>query len=183
MNRKLIITGIIFTAITIVARMLPHVPNVAPVAALALFAGVYLPKRWSLIVPIVAMFLSDVVVGFYDWQVMVAVYLGFILTVVIGWQVRNKLNPGTALVGSISGSIIFYLLSNAAVWAFSGMYAKNIAGLISSYVMALPFLRFSLVGDLAWTTVFFVAYQLVLSRFPQVRLNEAVMASNEAASA
>jgi len=183
MNRKLLIIGLIFTIVTIVARILPHVPNVAPVAALALFAGVYLPKRWSLVVPVVAMLLSDIVVGFYDWQVMVAVYLGFILTVVIGWQVRKQLNPWTALLGSIGGSLSFYFLTNFAVWAFSGMYALTGAGLINSYVMGLPFLRFSLVGDLAWTTVFFVAYQLVLSRFPQANLSEASTGSNEAARA
>lgn len=183
MNRKLIIIGLIFTAVAVIARILPHAPNVAPVAALALFAGVYLPKRWSLALPIVAMLLSDLVVGFYDWQVMGAVYLGFILTVVIGWQVRNKLNPGTTLLGSVGGSLTFYFLTNFAVWAFSGMYAMTGAGLINSYVMGLPFLRFSLVGDLAWTTVFFVTYQLVISRFPQARLSKAIIASSEAASA
>lgn len=183
MNKKLIIITIIFSVVTIAARLLPHLPNVAPVAALALFAGVYLPKRWSLVLPIGAMFVSDLILGFYEWQVMTAVYLGFVFTVMIGWKLRTKLNPGTALLGSLGGSITFYFLSNFAVWAFSGMYPQTGAGLISSYLMGLPFLRFSMVGDLAWTTVFFVAYQLIVSHFPQIRLNQASIAHSEALKA
>ena len=172
MNKKLIITTLIFTAVTIVARMLPHVPNVAPMAALALFSGVYLPKRWSIVVPMVAMLISDSVVGFYEWQVVVAVYLGFAITVMIGWQVRKNVQPLSALAGSLSGSIVFFLLTNAAVWAFAQMYAHTLGGLMDSYVMAIPFFKFSLVGDVAWTTVFFATYQLVLKYFPGVDLKK-----------
>ena len=177
MNKKLIITTVIFAAVTIAARLLPHVPNVAPMAALALFSGVFLPKKWSMVVPIAVMFISDVFVGFYEWQVVVAVYLGFALTVILGWQVAKKLNPLSALGGSLSGSVIFFILTNAAVWAFTQMYASTAAGLIDSYVMALPFFKFSLVGDLAWTTAFFGAYQFVLKYFPAARLNQQVKLS------
>ena len=177
MNKKLIIVTIIFAAITIAARLLPHMPNVAPMAALALFAGVYLPRRWSIVVPIAAMLISDLFIGFYEIQVVAAVYLGFALTVMLGWQVAKKLNPLTALGGSLSGSIIFFMLTNAAVWAFTQMYAPTAAGLMDSYVMALPFFKFSLVGDLAWTTVFFGAYQVVLRYFPTARFNHEVKLS------
>lgn len=170
MNKKLWITAGIFTVIAIVARIIPHMPNVTPVAALALFAGVYLPKRWSLVLPIAAMLLSDAIVGFYEWQVMLAVYVGFALTVLAGWLVREKLNPATITAGAIGGSVVFFLLTNAATWAFTQMYPHTFAGLMTSYAMGVPFFKFSLVGDLAWTAVFFVAYQLILARFPSLSL-------------
>lgn len=194
MNKKLLLTTIIFAVLTIIARIMPHVPNVAPMAALALFAGVYVPRRWSIAVPMAAMLLSDLVVGFYEWQVMVAVYAGFALTAMIGWQVSpvrsrarasgaSSLDRGAATSngidtlkifgGSLSASVIFFLLTNAATWAFTQMYPHTFAGLMDSYVMALPFFKFSLVGDLAWTTVFFAAYQAVLKYFPRFSLHSA----------
>jgi hypothetical protein len=182
MNKKLVITTVVLTAITVIARMLPHMPNVAPAAALALFSGVYLPKRWSIVVPMLAMLVSDIFVGFYEWQVVIAVYLGFALTVMIGWQVAKKLHPLTAFGGALAGSALFFILTNAAVWAFTQMYPHTGAGLIDSYIMALPFFKFSLVGDLAWTTVFFTAYQVVLNYFPAARLSKNEVVSAEAAT-
>jgi len=167
-----LIVGIIFTLLTIAARLVPHIPNIAPVAALALFAGVYLPKKWSIILPVLAMLVSDIFIGFYQWEVMVAVYVGFILTVLIGWQVRKGVNPGTVLGGSLGGSVIFFLLTNAAVWLFTQMYAHTLPGLLDSYVMALPFFKFSILGDLAWTAVFFTAYQAAIARFPKINLEK-----------
>lgn len=167
MNRKLIIVGVVFTAIAIVSRLLPHVPNIAPIGALALFAGVYLPKKWSIIVPVIAMLISDVFIGFYEWQVMLAVYLGFVLTVLIGWWIRKRINPVNVIAGSLGGSIVFFLLTNAAVWLFTQMYPHTFAGLLDSYTMAIPFFKFSLVGDLAWTAVFFGAYEVVRVRLPR----------------
>ncbi len=162
--------GIIFTIVSIAARLVPHIPNVAPVAALALFAGVYLPKRWSLIVPIVAMFISDIFVGFYQWEVMAAVYAGFIITVMIGWQIRSKVKPLNILGGALSGSIIFFLLTNGATWMFTQLYPHTGMGLIDAYTMGLPFFKYSLAGDLAWAIVFFAAYQFAIVRFPQISL-------------
>lgn len=186
MNKKLIITGLVFFAIAVVARLLPHLPNFVPVAALALFAGVYLPKKWSLIVPLIAMFVSDLIVGFYEPSVMVAVYASFALTVTIGWAIRKygkesgNANPAMLFAGSIANSTIFFLITNAAVWAFTQMYAKSFAGLMLSYEMALPFFKWTLVGDLAWVVAFFGAYALVVRFWPEARLtnysNEKVLA-------
>jgi hypothetical protein len=55
-------------------------------------------------------------------------------------------------------SILFFLLSNGAVWAFSGMYPLNPSGLAQCYVAALPFLEKTMLGDLFWTGVLFGGY-------------------------
>ncbi|PCH87896.1 MAG: hypothetical protein COB88_04970, partial [Flavobacteriales bacterium] len=56
------------TIIVLVAafsRLIPHIPNVTPIAAMALFGGAYFAdKRMSFLVPLVAMFLSDIVLSF-----------------------------------------------------------------------------------------------------------------------
>jgi hypothetical protein len=55
-------------AFVALARILPHAPNFTPVVAAALFAGATLHSRTlALLVPIAAMLLSDIVIGFDEW--------------------------------------------------------------------------------------------------------------------
>ena len=57
--------------------LIPNLPNFAPIAAMALFGGTYLNKKYALIVPLLAMFLADLFIGFYTPAVMVSVYGSF----------------------------------------------------------------------------------------------------------
>ena len=51
--------------------------------------------------------------------------------------------------------MFFFVTSNFAVWMFSGIYARDIAGLVKCYIAALPFFQNTLMGDLFWTAVLF----------------------------
>jgi len=144
------------------ARLLPHPANFTPIGALALFGGLYLPRRWSIIVPFAAMLLSDVVIGFYNWKIMIAVYASFIIMGLIGLAVRKNKKFAAILGGTLLGSIIFFVLTNAAVWIFGTMYTHNISGLVQSYTMALPFFKNSLLGDLFYIGVFVGILELLV---------------------
>ena len=61
-----IVFAIIFSAFSIGTRLVDHAPNFAAIGALALWAGIYLPRKYSLALPVVVMFVSDSIVGFYD---------------------------------------------------------------------------------------------------------------------
>jgi hypothetical protein len=161
-----------------ISRVMPHLPNVAPIGGLALFAGTTAldgktktARIAAFALPIIALLISDAVIGFYAWQVMVAVYLGFLLTAGLGLLVRKNYNWMTVTGASIAGALLFFLLTNAAVWAFTPMYTKDLAGLVESYIAALPFLRNSLIGDLAYTGLLFGSYeaakQLKTAKFAQ----------------
>src|SRR5262245_65659164 len=51
----------------VVARLAPHAPNVTPIAATAVFAGMVLRSRaLALAAPLLAMLLSALIVGAYD---------------------------------------------------------------------------------------------------------------------
>jgi uncharacterized membrane protein YcgQ (UPF0703/DUF1980 family) len=56
---------------------------------------------------------------------------------------------------ALSSSLIFFVTTNFAVWAFSGMYTPDLAGLIHCYVSALPFLQNTMIGDMFWTMLLF----------------------------
>lgn len=152
--------------LSIAARLLPHPANFTPMAALALFTGVYASRvsKWYLLAPLGAMLVSDVFVGFYEWKIMAVVYGSFLAIGLFGLLVRMfEARLQTVMLGTLAGSILFYLTTNFAVWAFSGMYSLTFDGLMLSYTMALPFLKFTLLGDLFYVSLFFGIYELATS--------------------
>lgn len=154
---------IIFSLIVIGAtiRVLRHFgildlpPNVAPVSALAYLAAAYLPRRWGWFVPGGLMVASDMAIGGYEFQVMLVVYASFGISYLLGWWLRRSKAWWRLGLVSVVGSVIFFLLTNAAVWAWGRIYPLTGAGLFGSYLAGLPFFRYTLLGDLAFTGLFF----------------------------
>jgi len=143
-------------------RLIPHLPNFAPIAAIALFSAVYLNKKYALIVALCAMLISDAFLGFADFWVTVSVYSSFLLIGLVGFWLKKNKNPQNLIGASLSASIIFYLLTNFAVWAGTSWYPKTFAGLILCYEMAIPFFRNTIFGDLFYIGVLFGIYELVI---------------------
>lgn len=140
--------------IGVLSRLLPHVPNFTPIAATALFGGVYLPKKYAFIIPLLAMLISDYFIGFHT--TMPYVYASFILTGAIGLWVRSHKNPGTILGGTLASSLLFFFITNAGVWLQG--YQPT---LIDSLVAGIPFFRNTVMGDLFYVGAFFGSYELV----------------------
>ena len=130
-------------------------PNVAPVSALAMFAAATLPRRWSFIVPIGLMVVSDAVIGWYTWQVMVSVYFCFLGSLALGVWIGRKMHPTRIALATIIGSVGFFLITNAASWAFETMYPHTVSGLGQAYLAGLPFFRNTVLGDFGYTAAFF----------------------------
>jgi len=97
------------------------------------------------------MLVADIFIGFYEWPIMVTVYGSFLLVIGVGWMVKKHLTFLGIFLGSIASSVIFYFVTNWAVWQFGTMYEQTITGLIQCYVAALPFFRNSIIGDVLYT--------------------------------
>ena len=147
-----------------VARLLPHLPNFAPIGALAIMAGTYLPRKYALLLPLTVMLASDYFIGFYDIKIMLAVYLSFLLYVLLGNIFGRDRKVGKLTGGAFLGSLLFFLITNFAVFAFTSMYSKDFSGLMMSYTLALPFFKNTLLADLFYTAAFFAAYELALKK-------------------
>lgn len=152
-------TAIIFLAV--VARLIPHAPNFAPIGGLALFSGFHFKKKIALIIPLSAMFVSDIFLGFH--KTIPYVYVSFIIIALIGGLIKNNKWKSLALA-SLTSSILFFLVTNFGVWATGTMYQNNLSGLIQSYVMGLPFFRNTIISDLFYSFSFFYGYKF-LSNF------------------
>lgn len=110
------------------------------------------------------MVLTDALIGFYQWQIMLAVYGSFALAGLIGLMLRNRKNPRRIFASALSSSVLFFFITNWAVWQFGSLYIHSFSGLIQSYVMAIPFFKYSLAGDLFYTGAFFGVFELVRTR-------------------
>jgi len=140
----------------VAARLLPHALNFSPIVASALFAGVMLHRRsLALLVPLGAMLLSDLVIGFDDWRIMGVVYGAMALPAVVGMLARRYRPSRMVVPAVLSCSLLFFATTNFAVWAFGGLYSLDLAGLTACYVAALPFLKYTVAGDLFWAAALF----------------------------
>ncbi|MEI6899494.1 MAG: DUF6580 family putative transport protein [Bacteroidota bacterium] len=156
-------------------RVLPHWPNFTPIAAMALFAGTYFDKKqYAFVVPLAAMFISDLIIGFH--VNMPAVYLSFGITVLIGNQLRKNVSAGSVFLAALSSSVIFFLVTNFSSWLASPFYAQTFMGLVECYAAGLIFFRdqahgFSfflneVLGTTFFSAAFYGAFYLAEMRFP-----------------
>lgn len=167
---KKLVTPVTFILIGAVARILPHVPNFAPISAMALFGGTYLNKKQVFILPIGAMILSDFVIGFDSLGMRLSVYASFLITVLIGFWLKSHKNLRNIILSSLAASVLFFLITNFAVWALGTIYPKTISGLAESYFYAIPFFRNTILGDLFFNGAFFGGYELFFSFRPLLSL-------------
>jgi hypothetical protein len=155
MNFLVAVILILFAAFS---RLIPHPANFTPIAAIALFSGAYLGKKYFLVIPVAAMLIGDIFLGFHP--MMIWVYGSFIVIALIGLWLKSHKNVGYILGTTLVSSIIFFIITNFGVWV-AGFYEYSLRGLIECYTMAIPFFRNSIAGDLIYVTAMFGIYELV----------------------
>lgn len=165
-TRFVMLAGMVVLAV--VMRLFPHPMNFTPIGAIALFAGAtFRDKRAAVLVPLAALFLSDLFIGLHS--LMWVVYGSFALAVGIGYWVRKNRSVARIAGGTLAGAILFYITTNFAVWVDLATYPKTAAGLAACYIAAIPFFRNSLAGDAVYATALFGGLALAERWWPVVR--------------
>ena len=145
-----------FVLVAVLMRLLPHPPNVAPITAVALFAGTFFDKKhWAILMPLLAMIVTDVFLGFS--MITPVVYLSFLAITTVG-MLFKKMNVGTILLSSM----VFFVISNLGVWAL--YYPISYEGLITCFTLAVPFFINSLIGDFFFSVVLLFGYRCAAKR-------------------
>ena len=167
---KTIITLIVIAALI---RLFPHLPNFTPIGAIALFGGTFISnKRWAVLLPLCALFISDIALelingtGFH--ATMPFVYGSLVLISMLGFLIRKSVQRPTIMVASLVGSLIFFFVTNFGTWITEGIYEHSANGLINCYIMAIPFFRGTVMGDLFYNLVLFGGFSLVRWKFPKL---------------
>jgi hypothetical protein len=146
-------------------RLIPHPPNFTAVGAIALFGGAYFSdKKFAFIVPMAAMLLSDMIIGFHNE--MLSVYLSFAIIVGIGILLSRNIKFNNVVAASLLSSVIFFVLTNFQMWIQSPLYAKNLSGLIACYVAAIPFFHHTVLSDLFFVGILFGLFAVIQAKFP-----------------
>lgn len=158
------------------ARLLPHPPNFTPLGALALFGGAsFGNKRAAMLVPLAALFLSDLVLGFS--LITPVVYAAFLLIVGLGFWLRRRSGAAHIAFAAVAGALLFFVVTNFGVWTLGGLYPQTLAGLGDCYVAAIPFFRNTLVSNLIYSALLFGGLALAEKRFAALRPESAANAA------
>ncbi len=175
MNPRFFVLTLIILAAAL-SRLLPHPPNATPIAAIALFGGAcFRGRSAAFLVPLAAMVLSDIVLGLTRYRMyslfplQAVVYACFVAETALGRLIANR--RSALRIGSMAllGSLLFFVVTNFAVWAGGRMYPLTGAGLMECYVAAIPFFGYTLLGDAVSVTVLFGGLALLENRASWMR--------------
>ena len=110
----------IFLIFCIVAsRLLPHPPNFTPVIAIFMMSSTI-----SLVPCLIAYMITDAIIGWHPYLL---------------WVYSSLLLIGLFKSNVLASCIVFFVVTNFAVWFGSSYYTQDLLGLITCYVMAIPF--------------------------------------------
>lgn len=163
-------TVLAIIGVTALTRVFHVIPNLAPMTALAVFgAWTFRDSRLSYLVPLLAMVIgdiglaivnSDMAYAFHDTQIIVYACLAATAWMTLKFATQDTM--GRRIGSILSGSVLFFVATNFAVWMFSGMYPQTVAGLAECYTLAIPFFRTSLLSDIVYGALMFGAYELAM---------------------
>ena len=136
------------------SRFIPHPPNFTSLIALSFYIPAVLGIRF--IPTLIASFLlTDLIIGFhgvtfFTWGsvLLIALMSKFFLQ-----SMTNR------FLGALLGACLFFIITNFGVWSL-GSYGYNLEGLITCYLLAIPFF----VNTLVSTLIFSSLIEIVLSK-------------------
>ncbi len=162
-NRKNISIALFIIALLALSRVIPHPPNFTPILGMAVFSGAIINhKLFAYIIPLAAMLLSDLYLGFH--ASMPIIYFALAVCVLIGTFIEARVSILNSFLSISSGVLVFFLITNFMVWYGSGMYESSISGLMTCYFMGLPFVQNTFISSLLYGMGAFLIYDIVNKR-------------------
>jgi len=156
---KTIITFLFISVILALGRIIPHPPNFTPILATAIYTPYMVNDKWiAVLIPLSAMFIADIIIGFHPYMLWVYGAIG-LSTLISNWSMRFNKKYIQLGVMAILSSILFFIITNFAVWAIWDYYPKTIDGLIICYIKAIPFFQNTLLGTIIYTAIITLTIQ------------------------
>lgn len=157
-------------AVAVGWRILNHEYNFAPnlelVTTAAVLAAIILGTRAAIAVPLLAIVLSDMIIGnskifIFTWSAFAIIGIGAILLKKLNEQPKKQILASAAF--AIASSFLFFLVTNFGVWA-QGWYPPTWDGIVTCFTLAIPFYRTMLIGNLILVPSTVATWHLVKSR-------------------
>ena len=151
---------------------MPHPANFTPLTGIALFGASRQNSKWAAyLIPMSVLLITDLFLGFHS--TMPFVYGSFLITAFLGRKWISA-NSGALRIGGVTlaSASLFFLITNFGVWATSGLYSKDLSGLVLCYEAAIPFFRNMLLGDFFYVGALFGLHALVRSFTSEMKGSE-----------
>ena len=145
MKHIYICVGIFFSLA--LSRFIPHPPNFTSLLALSFYVPAILGIRYLPFL-LISFAITDFIIGYHTgthWTWGSVLVIGFISQYFVK-------NISYRLSGALLGALIFFLITNFGVWV-SGMYGYTFSGLVSCYVLAIPFFSYSLISTFIFSSL------------------------------
>ncbi len=153
------------------------IANFSGIGAVALFGGAYFKNNISaFVLPVLVLFLSDLGLvmtmgkdyGFYQgWYY---TYIAFVLMVVVGKLMINKVNVQNVLGAGLAAVLIHWIVADFGVWFGSTFYPQTLAGFWACLVAAIPFELNFLYGTLGYSALMFGIFETLKVKYPSLSL-------------
>lgn len=160
MNFKLAVALIFFTLAA--SRFIPHPPNFTSLISLSFYVPVLFGTRYIPVV-LLSFILTDIFLGFHDtifftWG---SIFLISFISNFFKAELTRR------LIGNLFGSTLFFLITNFGVW-LTGLYEFNFNGLITCYILALPFFGNTIVSTLFFASIIETIYFFFKKKFLEI---------------
>ena len=151
------------------SRLIPHPWNFSPILAVGIFSGFYFKNFiLSLFIVICSMFLGDLYLGFHS--TMFFTYISLSVAVALGLSIKRFKFTEIIFSGLIS-SVCFFLITNFGAWITLEMYEKNLSGLMSSYILAIPFFHNTLISTFLYLLIIKVIFNYAFNKEKIIKQN------------
>ena len=148
------------------SRLIPHPWNFTPILAVGIFSGFYFKNFiLSLFIVVFSMFLGDLYLGFHS--TMFFTYISLAVAVVIGLFIKH-FKFTEILFSGLASSVCYFIITNFGAWLTLEMYEKNFAGLLQSYVLAIPFFHNTLISTFLYLIVLKLIFDLAIKKISKI---------------
>ena len=129
------------------SRFVPHPPNFTSLLALSFYVPAILGLRY---IPalILSFAITDLFIGFHGLALFTwgsVIFIGLISKFFL-------VNTKNRIFGCLLSVLIFFVITNFGVWSL-GSYGYTLNGLITCYILALPFLGNTLVSTIIFSSI------------------------------
>mgnify|MGYP001418482572 CR=1 FL=1 len=137
-----------------VSRLIPHPPNFTSLIALSFYVPVFFGLRF---IPVIigSFLITDIFLGFHNLQVFTWGSV-FVIGYISQFFIKNFMNR---ISGALLGAIIFFIISNFGVFAL-GSYGYTFKGLISCYILAIPFFTNTILSTFIFSFLIEAVYKI-----------------------
>ena len=89
-----------------------------------------------------------------------AVYLSFSLTVIMGIKMKTS-SSKNVIINSVLSSLVFFLITNSAVWMMGRFYSSDLSGFALCLSMGIPFYKYTLLSSIIFSALLFGGFQIL----------------------